>query len=135
MPVRPVGSMVPQWRGVQLALNGYDIEPLTLQSVAAGMDGGVAAVGAQREALSAAVEETAIAVRVASIQTALADAWNGMLGQQVLAAENRMANAAQVLRDVVRAVDEGDQQMMDNANASAGEAPDLRSLDRIRADS
>lgn len=108
-----------------MAIDGYEVDETAALAV-------VTSVRTQRDELNGLRDtmETSMlslidAAKMRSVVTALSSVWNDMLALQAEAAETRIDNGANGMQGAINAISDGNRNMLESAQATMSQSPDL----------
>lgn len=106
-------------------VNGYSIVPATVRGALGVVRTECDDLGPKREAMLGKMEDLMEAAKMRAVTTALSSVWNDLIALQAEAAETRIDNAVVGMEASVQAYEQGDASMMESAQSTMRQSPEL----------
>lgn len=112
-------------------IDGYTIVPATVRGALEQVRTGRDEIGPKRESMLGKMEDLMEAAKMRAVTTALSSVWNDLIALQAEAAETRIDNAVDGMEASVVAFEQGDASMMENAQTTMRQSPELEVDDAL----
>lgn len=112
-------------------INNYNITPATVRGALSNVTTEREEITPKREAMLEKMEDLMEAAKMRVVTTALSSVWNDLIALQTEAAETRIDNAVSGMEGSVQAFEQGDISMMETAQATMRQSPELEIDDAI----
>lgn len=108
-----------------MALEGYEVDAPAANAVVTRVRTQREELDGLRDNMETSMQSLMDAAKMRAVVTALSSVWNDMLALQAEAAETRIDNGANGMQGAINAVTDGDRNMMESAQATMSQSPDL----------
>jgi hypothetical protein len=112
-------------------MDSYNINPATVRAALSNVTTDREDIAPKREAMFEKMEDLMEAAKMRAVSTALSSVWNDLIALQAEAAETRIENAVNGMEGSVQAFEQGDMSMMESAQATMRQSPELEIDDAI----
>lgn len=108
-----------------MALEGYEVDAPAANTVVTRVRTQREELDGLRDNMETSMQSLMDAAKMRAVVTALSSVWNDMLALQAEAAETRIDNGANGMQGAINAVTDGGRNMMESAQATMSQSPDL----------